>query len=233
MGLKDKRPDGTYVSILGSDGTLRVASEKGADGAVERTYEDKEKVEHTKYELVYTEISGHISGISFKDGKFGRSINVSIGDGDDKFILSINTESNFGESFMKQLPNIDLKKDITLSPYSFEDDNGKNRRGVSIKQDDVKIENFFYDKKKEENINDFPNINEDKKPKPTENVKWKKFWRAYFSDVEDFLVEYTEEKIIPKLEKKSEIANGDSSKEVKEEADPLDDDMEKDALDNF
>jgi len=246
MGLKNNRPVGQYVSILGKDGTLRISADKpvnsdeikdgecNEDGVTRRDFETSDGTKGVKWEKVYTEISGRISEIAFKDTNFGRMLNIFIGDGDDKFILSTNSENNFTVDMMKKLPNIDLEKDVTFSPYAFKGDDGKPKKGVSIKQGDEKILNFFYDVKKEVNIHDFPEVDEDKKPESSQKAKWKKFWKAYFSDVEDFLVEYTEQNTLPVLEamkeKKEKHANGSpalkTAKEVKdevEEGDPLDD----------
>ncbi len=228
MPLKNTKSEGIYVSILGKDGSFRVASDKEEEGVVKRDFESSDGKKGTKYEFIYTELSGRISEISFKDTNFGRMLNIFIGDGKDKFILSTNSENNFAIDLMKKLPNLNFSKDITFAPYSFEDDKGKTKKGVTVKQNNEKIINFFYDIEKKVNLYDFPEVNEDKKPEASQKAKWKKFWKSYFSDIEDYLVEYTEKNIIPKIEKINEknTAKLKTSKEVKdevEEKDPFDD----------
>lgn len=204
MGLKNNRPDGQYVSILGSDGSFRVASEEGAEGAIRRDYETSDGKKGTKWELIFTELSGLISDISIQDGNYGRTINVSVGDGDDKFILATNSDNNFGTDLMKKLPNIDLTKEVVFTPYSFDGDDGKKKKGLSIKQDDQKIQSFFWDPKKEKISNGLPEVDEAKKPDVSKKTAWKKFWASYFGEVEEFLVEYTEGNVIPKIVKQKE-----------------------------
>jgi len=202
MSLKNTRPEGTYVSILSSDGSFRVKSNEDNIKAVRRDYETSDGTKGTKYELVFNELDGKIIGISFRDGEFGRVLNIVMVDGDERFIISVNTASNFGTDFMKKLPNINLEEVVVLAPYSFDDKKGKKQRGISIIQNGEKIQSAYYDKEKKEEINGFPKVDTKKKPEKTAVTKWKKFWNAYFSEVEEFLVEKTEEiiKTLPEYE---------------------------------
>ena len=199
-GLENTRPDGVYVKILGSDGTFRVEVPEGTPNAVVREYE-QDDVKKIKHELVFHKMTGKIENITFRDGDYGRTIDLFIRNDKALYIVSINTANNYSSDIMKKLPNVNLEEVVVLNPYSFTGDTGKNIKGVSILQDGEKVLSYFWDKKKEEIINDFPVNDEDKKPEATATTKWKKYWKAYFSDVEEFLVEYTEEKIIPNLPK--------------------------------
>ena len=217
MSLKNTHPEGTYVSILSSDGTFRVQSNEDNTKAVRRDYETSDGTKGTKYELVYNELDGFIVGMYFRDSDYGRTLSIIMVDGDERYIISINTASNFGTDFMKKLSNINLEDRVNLAPYSFADKKGKNQRGISIVQDGNKIPSAYYNKEKKQNTNGFPEIDVKKKPKQTELTKWKKFWKAYFSDVEEFLVEKTGEiiKTLPEykedetVESVAEELNGD------------------------
>ena len=197
-GLENTRPDGVYVKILGSDGTFRVEVPEGTPNAVVREYE-QDDVKKIKHELIFHKMTGKIENITFRDGDYGRTIDLFIRNDKALYIVSINTANNYSSDIMKKLPNVNLEEEVVLNPYSFTGDTGKNIKGVSILQDGEKILSYFWDKNKEEIINDFPVNDEEKKPEATATTKWKKYWKAYFSDVEEFLVEYTEEKIIPNL----------------------------------
>ena len=198
IGLENTRPDGVYIKILGSDGTFRVEVAPQTPRAVVREYE-QDDVKKIKHELVYHKLTGKIENISFRDGNYGRTIDMFIRNDKALYIVSVNTANNYASSIMKVLPNLNLEKEVVFKPYAFKGDNGKDLKGVSVEQDGEKILNYFWDKKKKEVINDFPVNDEEKKPEATATTKWKKYWKAYFSDVEEFLVEYTEEKIIPNL----------------------------------
>lgn len=195
--LKNTRENKDYVSIL-ADGTLRVVVPEGTDGAVRREYETSDGKTGVKHELVFTEISGIISKIAFFDGDFGKLLQLTFTDGDEKpLTLSVSTETNFGEDIMKKLPAIDLDNYVRFVPYSFEDEKtGKTKKGVTIYQGqeendegemvDIKIGNYFYDTEKKKNLHKFPEAPTAPKGKEVSKEKWK----MYFMEARIFLIEY-------------------------------------------
>lgn len=187
MGL-EKKERKNYATII-SDGSIRVPSTEDDPSAVKREYETSDGKKGVKYEEVYDTLSGVIQDINFFDGDFGKVLNVTI----DDITLSINTNVNFGEDFMKKLPNIDLNEEVYLSPYSFEDDKKKIRKGITVYQKGEKLQNFFFDPENKENINGYPNPEGDIKDYSKED------WKIYFMQARKFLVKYTEENIIPKI----------------------------------
>ena len=184
------------MNILGSDGTFRLASEEGVEGAVRRDYETSDGKSGTKWERVYRSIGGKIVDMEIYEGDYGTNIIIGVEHEEGIDHLSFNTGTPYGEDLMKKLPNIDFTKEVTFSPYNFTDDAGKNRRGISIVQDDEKIQNFFYDAKKKEPINGLEAI---KLPKGKTISKDK--WKAYFLEVRVFLLEYVQEHILPQFVK--------------------------------
>jgi len=180
-----------YVTILSSDGSFRLSVPEGTDGAVKRDYETSDGTKGTKNELVLTALSGKITGVEFKDMKFGRVMNVDITDENGTLTISMGTQTNFATDLMKKLPNMDLSKEYRLMPFAFTNDKGKSVKGISITEgtdkpskDTPKIKNFFYDEEEKKNLHGFPEITKDIS-KMTKNN-----WKAYFGEVEDFLVEY-------------------------------------------
>lgn len=177
--------DKKYLSIL-SDGKFHQTVDEGTEGAVVRTYKDKSEVEHTKTELVFTDVTGIITKVSFEDGEFGKSLQIEI-DGDG--IISVGTASNFGEDLMKKLPAIDLKQEVKIAPYSFKDDKGKTRRGVTVYQNDAKVENYYKDSTTKEIINGMP--------EPGDTSKFDSDdWKLYFMQVRKFLIQQVQDKLI-------------------------------------
>lgn len=204
MALKNNKSNDKFVSIL-SDATMRLVVPEGTEGAVKRDYETSDGKTGTKHELVFTELSGFIKEISFYDGDFGKLIQLKVEDGDEEpVVLSLGTATNFGEDIMKKLPNIDLEKRVTLSPYSFEDkETKKNHRGISIKQDDQKIESFYYDKAKKKNINGYPDTKFKSKKVSSDD------WKLYFLNARVFLIEDITKrfKIVEKTGKDNDFNN--------------------------
>ena len=171
---------GKFISVL-ADGKMHLNVPEGTEGAIKREYETSDGKKGSKTELVFTELSGIISGLKFWEGDYGVSLQVTVLDGEEEpVILSLNATQTFGEDFMKKLPNINLKKPVTISPYSFEDDKEKKRRGVTVYQEDEKVENFYYDKDKKKNANGYPS--------PAKKYTKKSEWKKYFQEANEFLI---------------------------------------------
>jgi hypothetical protein len=195
LGLKEKDTR-TFINILGSDGTLRMTVPEGTPNSVDREYETSDGKTGVKHELIYKEIAGYITDMELYEGDYGTNIIVEIAINEEKTekrYLSIGTGSSFGEDFMKKLPRVDFTKVVVLSPYSFEDEKGKMKRGITVIQDDQKLVNFFYDKETEKNTNGFP------EPKGDTRKYTKDKWKSYFLDVRIFLTEYMNENVIKKV----------------------------------
>ena len=207
MGMH-KKETRTFVSILGSTGDFRQVVSEDTEGAVRRDYEIKDSKDGsikkgTKFELVFDSIDGHIADIEIFEGDYGKNLILTMDFGEDAepVGISVNTATPFGEDLMKKLPNINFNEVVELSPYSFEDDEGKSRRGISIKQNGEKIQSFFYDPQANEgkggNVNGYPD------PQGDTSAYDKDDWKIYFTQARKFLVKYTEEHIITMFEKKN------------------------------
>lgn len=184
------REQKVYLQII-SDGSIRKQVPEGTPGSVRREYEDKDTKEtKVKFEMVYNAIDGLIGDITVMKGKFGDQIIVPIKDGDDVLTLALSTSSNFGEDFMKKLPNINLSKPVLLTPFSFDSDKGKLIRGVDVRQDfDLdqlnsgnKIPSNYYDPVAKKNINGFPSPDGDTRNFSTDD------WKVYFITARKFLI---------------------------------------------
>lgn len=193
MGREAAQNMTPIMSILGSDGTLRLTVPEGTPGAVFREGETKDGKHYSKWELVFKSLSGKISNMWFHDGDYGLNLMVSFAYDGGEDTVSFGTATPFGEDFMKKLPNINLDEFVTISPFSFIDDNGKNRRGVTVKQGDTKLENYFYDKEKKKNVHKYPN------PEGDTSTFTKDDWKIYFLQARKFLVKHTEDNFIPKF----------------------------------
>lgn len=199
--MLEKRSNDKYLSVLG-DGTLRLPANQNEDGAVLREFETSDGKTGSKWEFVYNSIQGQITGLAFFEGDYGKQLQVRIKDGEEEVVLSLNTQTPFGEDFMKKLPNIDLNEKVKISPYAITNENGKVNKGVSIFQGDKKIANFFYDPVAKKQLNGFP------KPEGDTDSYDKEDWKIYFLQARKFLIKYTEDnfvsKFVPKADAKME-----------------------------
>lgn len=188
MSLNNSREEKIFASIL-SDGLIHITVDKETPGAKLREFEKSDGTKSEKYELVYTDISGVITKVDFYEGDYGTSLQLTIEDGDDKpIVLSLGTHTNFGEDMMKKLPNIDIGERVKLVPFSFLDDNGKSKKGITVIQNDKKVQNYFYDPVAKTNINGYPNPKVGKKPFTKDQ------WKAYFLEARIFLTDFIKDK---------------------------------------
>jgi hypothetical protein len=177
----NKREDGIFASVL-ADGKIHITVPEGTEGSVVRVYETSDGKKGTKTEMVYDDVVGKITRLSFRDGEYGTSLNVEITDGEEKpIVLSLGTASNFGEDFMKKILNVNMDKYVKVAPYTFLDENGKNKKGITIWQKDAdnksyKVENYFYDKEAKAPCNGYPETPVPKKGKTLSSDDWKLFF---------------------------------------------------------
>jgi hypothetical protein len=209
--LKTSGEDKTYASIL-SDGRIHITVPEGTEGAVIRKYKTSDGLEGQKTEKVYTEVIGKITGIAFRDGEYGTQLQVDVDDGTNEPVcLSLATSSNYGEDMMKKLMNVDMERTVKIVPFSFKDDKGKQKRGVTIWQHNPKtkknekIQNYFYDAEAKKNINGYP------EPKPKKGKTTKDFtkenWKLYFGECREFLIDIITEHF--KIEKTATTSSAD------------------------
>ena len=198
MGFIEKE-NKTYA-IITADGALRISSNENNPMAVKREIEKSDGSKAIKYELIKKGYKGFIDEISFKETDFGKMLNIIFarekGEAN-QVVLSLNTNTNFGTDFMRKLPNVDLKKELSINPFSFVGDNGKPVKGITIWQGEEgskeKIVDFFRDKDGK-SINDIP--------QPEKGGKGfdKDDWKMYFTNVKKFLIKFTEDNIVPALQ---------------------------------
>jgi hypothetical protein len=191
--LQEKQSRGTYLSIIG--GEFRKTVQEGTEGAKKREYELKDGSKKTKWEKSYESLTGTITGINFHDGEYGKNITIFFKDGEEEYGVSMGVATAFAEDIMKKLPAVNLNSTLTLTPYDFEDDKGKRRRGVTIYQDGKKLENFFYDKEAKKQINGAPS------PENTDEMD-SEDWKMYYAQHRKFTIKYIQDKLVPKFGEK-------------------------------
>jgi len=191
--LTSATPNGRYIGIK-SDGKFHEKVDEGTEGAVLRKYELKDGTKGEKWELLYRSIEKvRITKIEFETGDFGENILTTFSDGKDEVTWSEGTGTNFGTDYMKKLPNVDFSYPVAVMPYAFEDERGKERRGVSIYQNGDKITNFFWDSEAGTTCNGFPQPEGDKELYDSDD------WKVYFIGVRKFLVAFIKENVVPKV----------------------------------
>lgn len=174
LGSSDTR----YLSIIG--GKLAQKVQEGTEWAVKREY-DVDGNKWVKWELNYKNLSWFITNMVFKETDYWEMLMLTVEQDWETDILTMNVKSRYFSDFARKLPNIDLNEVVELNPYDFES-NGKQLRGLSIKQDWQKIQDNYYDWDKKKSLNGMPEV--DKKELKEE---WKSYWEGYFMIVNKFL----------------------------------------------
>lgn len=117
-----------YLSI--SNGLLCRRVQEPTKASVTRVSENNGKTYHEEF---YKGWSGKITDIQTRDSQFGKEWCVTINDGSVTAILSFKYSSGYARSFLKCLPNIDLSKDVTITPKSESTiRNGKEEKKTTI-----------------------------------------------------------------------------------------------------
>lgn len=198
-----------YISVK-ADGRFSEKVNEGDEGAELYTWNDKKTGEEkSKWVRRYKSVDNvFITNIRFETGEYGENILLTLSDGENEVVWSEGTSTNFGTDLMKKLPNVDFSAKVSIQPYAFPTENGKEKKGVSIFQND-KITDFFWDGK--ENLHGFP-----VRPKEMDAMD-SDDWKVFFIEVKKFLTNYTKENIVPKF------AEGIEQKDVPVKNIPQDD----------
>ena len=188
MGLHSEKDQKRYLTIL-ADGKFHERVDEDTEGAKVRVIEGKDGEEDREvHELTYPGITAMVKKIKFFEGDYGTNIQVDMEDEDDnQFCVSLQCASNYGERFMEVLPNLDLTKEVELLPYSFKPRGQAEKvRGLTIKQDDEKIESAFATKDGEDwevHIKGFP------MPDPKKKYNSEK-WKTFFASRREWVMDY-------------------------------------------
>lgn len=158
------------------EGFFREKSQEGVEGAVRRDFTNPKTGDagHV-WEIPYNSWTGIVESVQIKELEFGKILEIDMGDA----VLNFPVGKRYFPDMASKLPSIDLKKEVTITPYDFEAE-GKKRIGVSVKQGEEKLRSYFYDGKK--NLHGMPTM-EEKKPDGDD-------WKMFFMGVDKFLVKY-------------------------------------------
>ncbi len=206
MGLGSVKDNGgqTFLSIAGGFIWDRKAEETHKDYAVQE-FEKADKTIGVRKGARYADITGRIVNVEFRTHKeYGENMNVTLDDGDDRYIISVSTNNRNCQDLMKALMVMDLSKDIFIKPYDFIGQDKKRAQGISFRQDGEKL-----------------NLKVEVPDEFKKEADWfkntdKKKIKRFFEDLSDWFVAEIEETIIPNfkpLEKKEKKAEAEETEE--------------------
>jgi hypothetical protein len=183
--------DVTYFSIGG--GNIVLPAEADAEGAKLRTWKRPDKTEGSKWEYRERDVTGMITGLEFIEGKFGDNLSVEITNSEcKKAKLQLGVDSDYFKSFASCLKSIHLEEEVVFNAYDFTAEDGKRRRGMSLKQDGQKVQSFYYDVEKKEAKNGMPSVD-----KKTAKTYEKDDWKIFYMSVKKFLKAEVKSVLLP------------------------------------
>ena len=162
----------TFLTVL-ADGNFHQKVQQGTAGAVERTIEKDDLTQETVYELLHKSVTGVITNAYIEDGQFGKNLKIEI---DNDGIISLNMKSQYAESLLRRLPNINVSEPVSLSPYNFSKDS-KKFKGISVSQNGEKLQDHYFNAEKKSVANGLPEKDADEE------------WDEYFTGVRKFLTQ--------------------------------------------
>lgn len=125
-----------YLSI--SDGRIAIKADASEPGVVKKMSKDGTR---EWFEKQYPSVTGFIVSV-FKrtsDQGYGDQLCIVLQDGSDQFQVQMPWSSRYSSGFFLTMPNIDLSKPVTLSPWAKEID-GKKKTMLYVRQGQENVE---------------------------------------------------------------------------------------------
>lgn len=181
------KQSGKFFTILNGKFCQRVPD--GTIGAVQR----KNKLDKLVSEIFHDTFTGKLVGVKTQDGgAYGKNWIFSFEDNAEVYHLQLSYSNSFAVSILKMLPNIDLTKEMTVTP-SVKEVDGKNQSSLFINQGGKAIKHAYT----KDAPNGLPQLRE-------LTVKGQKVWDD--TDRLAFLEKMVAEKITPQLVGKAPAA---------------------------
>ena len=135
MGL-DNRQSGNYITILQGKFCQRVP--EGTEGATTRT----NKIGNVVHEKFYDSFTGKLTDIKVQESTYGKTRNFIFKDKEEPYTLQLSYSNSFSTAFLKMLPNIDLTKEMKVSP-SVKEVDGKNKSSLFVNQNGQPLKHAY------------------------------------------------------------------------------------------
>lgn len=187
MGLIRDTNNVTYLTVV--NGKLAQRVKVPTQTSIERTLSDNKVV----HEEIFKAIAGKLVKLDTKTHpEYGDSILIYIDAEGERFCVQCPFDSQYGTTFLRTLPHVDLSKPMELSAGDKEED-GKRRQNIFIKQEGKWLKRAF---------------NKDDKhgmPEPIVRKRKGKKDEWDWSEVVEFLVKEVYEPIKKELDEKDDL----------------------------
>lgn len=146
MARGQHNEQGAPVFLRIAEGKIVESVNEGQPGAIKRT--TKPSDEHPNGREVWERRDDYVDGVitslyrkerDFK-GETMRSIVIRLRDKDEHYQVELNEGNRYWASFLLRLPNVNMGKSIRISPYDFNDKEGRRVIGLNLFQDGKKVD---------------------------------------------------------------------------------------------
>lgn len=121
----------TYAKI--SNGMIVVRADASDVKAKKRI----NKLGNEVYERFYASMVGKIETLKVEDNTFGETeVRIGLRSGENLGIISFNLDSSYGRGFVSQIFNVDLSKDLIISPWGKVLEDGTKRTNLYLNYTD-------------------------------------------------------------------------------------------------
>lgn len=158
MGLNQSQSNGVFLSI--TNGKLVRQFPQSTEKSVSRI----NKMGREVHEEFYDSLSGYLHDVKTKESEYGKFWVIVIKDDQKFYNLECNYASGYATTFLKALPNADLKQVITVTPKLIVDGD-KKQSVIFISQNGKGLKHFWT----KDNPGDLPQLVKQK-------VKGKEVW---------------------------------------------------------
>lgn len=151
MGLiqTEDQYGGNFITIYGGKFAQRVP--EGTLGGVSRV----NKLNKTVTEKFYPSFVGKLVNIRLREGgQYGANWLFSFKDGDEVYHLQLSYSNSFATAFLKMLPNIDVSKEMKVTPETKVGDDNKVKSSLFVSQEGNHIKHAYT----KENPNGLPDM---------------------------------------------------------------------------
>jgi hypothetical protein len=131
-----KQSSAVYLSIM--DGKIVRRFQSPTAQTKERVTKEGKLV----HEEIYKGWTGRITNVKTRESDYGKDWQVYLQDDDGTAILSMRYSSGYASAFLKALPNVDLSREVTITPH-IKIEGDKKRTGIFINQGGQSVKWYY------------------------------------------------------------------------------------------
>lgn len=133
MGLNNFEGNST-IFLNVADGKLIRRHQQPNEKTVERITKTGKQV----FEESFKDLKAYLTSVKTHENDFGKQWHLTFSENECTYIITMPYSSRYASSFLKALPNVDLKKEVRIMPWSMIDKNDSSRKitGVTMYQSD-------------------------------------------------------------------------------------------------